>query len=136
MPARLHDVIEEVLEPYRVSGQARFEVRGPEIQVSPRFALALSMALHELATNATKYGALSNATGQVRLTWLGDRTLKPPRLLLRWQEKGGPPVTPPSRKGFGSRLIERSLAQDLDADVRIEYAATGVVCTVEAPLDV
>jgi PAS domain S-box-containing protein len=133
--ARLHDVIEEVLEPYRVSGQARFEVRGPEIQVSPRFALALSMALHELATNAVKYGALSNGTGQVRLTWLGDRTLKPPRLLLRWQENGGPPVTPPSRKGFGSRLIERSLAQDLDAAVSIEYAATGVVCTVEAPLD-
>jgi PAS domain S-box-containing protein len=132
--ARLHDIIEEILEPYRVIGQARFEIRGPEIQVPPRFALALSMALHELATNAVKYGALSNGTGQVRLTWLGDRTVSPPRLLLRWEERGGPPVPPPSRKGFGSRLIERSLAQDLDAEVRIEYAVTGVVCTVEAPL--
>jgi PAS domain S-box-containing protein len=132
--ARLRDVIEEVLEPYRVPGQARFEIRGPEIQVSPRFALALSMALHELATNATKYGALSNDTGQVRLTWMGDRTSSPPHLLLRWEENGGPPVSHPSHKGFGLRLIERSLAQDLDAKVRIEYAATGLLCTVEAPL--
>ena len=66
--------------------------------------------------------------------WLGDRTSSPPHLLLRWQENGGPPVSHPSRKGFGSRLIERSLAQDLDAKVRIEYAATGLLCTVEAPL--
>ena len=115
-------------------GQTRFQIRGPEIQVSPRFALALSMALHELATNAIKYGALSNETGQVRLTWLGDQTTSPPHLLLRWQENGGPPVSHPSREGFGSRLIERSLAQDLDAKVTIEYAATGLLCTVEAPL--
>ncbi|ANY85014.1 hypothetical protein BB934_43135 (plasmid) [Microvirga ossetica] len=132
--AWLRDVIEEVLEPYRIMGQARVEIRGPGIQVSPRFALALSMALHELATNATKYGALSNDTGRVRLTWSGDRTSSPPRLLLRWEENGGPPVSHPSRKGFGSRLIERSLAQDLDATVRIEYAATGLLCMVEAPL--
>ena len=132
--ARLHDVMEEVLEPYRIAGQTRFEIRGPEIQVSPRFALAISMAVHELATNATKYGALSNETGQVHLTWLGDRTASPPRLLMRWEEKGGPPVQPPSRKGFGSRLIERSLAQDLDAEVRMEYATTGLTCTLEVPL--
>ena len=132
--ARLHDVMEEVLEPYRVDEQTRFEIRGPEIPVPPRFALAISMAVHELATNAVKYGALSNETGRVHLTWLGDRTVSPPCLLLRWEEKGGPPVTPPSRKGFGSRLIERSLAQDLDAEVRMEYATGGLTCTLEVPL--
>ena len=89
---------------------------------------------HELATNAVKYGALSNETGEVHLSWLVDHTQKPPHLLLRWEEKGGPAVEPPSRKGFGSRLIERSLAQDLDGEARIEYAPTGVTCTVEAPL--
>ncbi len=63
-----------------------------------------------------------------------DHTATPTLLLLRWQEKGGPAVEPPTRKGFGSRLIERSLAQDLDGEVRIEYAPTGLVCAVEAPL--
>jgi PAS domain S-box-containing protein len=132
--ARLWDVIEEVVEPYRVAAQTRFEIRGPEIQVTPRFALAISMALHEQATNAAKYGALSNETGRIHLAWMGDRTTSPPRLLMRWEEKGGPPVQPPSRKGFGTRLIERSLTQDLDAEVRIEYATTGLTCTLEVPL--
>jgi two-component sensor histidine kinase len=68
------------------------------------------------------------------LTWLSDWTSSPPHLLLRWEEKGGPAVKPPTRKGFGSRLIERSLAQDLNGDVKIEYASSGLICTVDAPL--
>jgi two-component sensor histidine kinase len=97
--------------------------------------LALSMALHELVTNAVKYGALSTSTGKVDIAWavvMGDAGQ---RLVLRWSEAGGPTVLPPARRGFGSRLIERSLAQDLDGTVGIEFAPTGVVCTVDAPLD-
>jgi two-component sensor histidine kinase len=93
------------------------------------------MALQELATNASKYGALSNAEGEVHVTWSLVRTAKPPRLHLIWREVGGPPVTPPTRKGFGSRLIERSLAADLSGNVRIAYDPKGVVCTVDAPLE-
>lgn len=80
------------------------------------------------------YGALSNAMGEVHLSWMVDHTSRPSLLVLRWQEKGGPAVEPPTRKGFGSRLIERSLAHDLDGDVRIEYAPAGLVCSVETPL--
>jgi PAS domain S-box-containing protein len=132
--AYLRDIIAEAIEPYRNQGQSSIHWSGPEIQLSPRMALALSMAIHELATNAVKYGALSNGTGEVRIMWLTDHTSSPPRLLLRWEEKGGPTVEPPTRAGFGSRLIERSLAQDLNGKVKIDYASTGVICTVDAPV--
>lgn len=92
------------------------------------------MALQELATNAVKYGALSNDTGEIWIQWMLDHTKAPPRLYLRWEESGGPPVQAPKRRGFGTRLIERSLALDLEGDARIEFAPTGVVCTVDAPL--
>jgi two-component sensor histidine kinase len=91
------------------------------------------MAIHELAANAIEYCALSEQTGEVRLTWLVS-THWPPDLLLRWPESGGPAVTPSSQKWVASRLIERSPAQDLNGKVRIDYVATELVCTVEAPL--
>ena len=97
-------------------------------------ALSLAMALQELATNAVKYGALSNAAGQIAITWSVDPSTSPPRLHLRWEESGGPPVPPPTRRGFGSQLIERSLSQDLGGEVRMTFALGGVVCTVDAPL--
>jgi two-component sensor histidine kinase len=108
-------------------------VTGPKIRVPPRMALALAMVLQELATNAVKYGALSNSTGTIRMTWRVDGTA-PARLHFQWEESGGPPVQAPARRGFGTRLIERSLAQELDGDVRIEYAPAGVICTVDAPI--
>ena len=92
------------------------------------------MLLQELATNAVKYGALSNATGEVRIAWETEPDTPGPRLHMRWEESGGPPVQTPSRRGFGTRLIERSLAHDLDGEVRIAFAPTGLVCTVTAPL--
>ena len=97
-------------------------------------SLALAMALHELATNAVKYGALSNKTGTIEVSWKVQNGAAPPRLTLRWTEAGGPPVVAPRRRGFGSRLIERSLAHDLDGQVEIAFAPTGVVCTVDAPV--
>jgi two-component sensor histidine kinase len=72
--------------------------------------------------------------GEIRIQWTLDRTQEPPRLHLRWEESGGPPVQVPKRRGFGTRLIERSLALDLEGDVRIEFAPSGVTCTVDAPL--
>jgi two-component sensor histidine kinase len=95
-------------------------------------ALAVAMALQELATNAVKYGALSTPEGRIAVRWSVDPTEAGPRLRLRWEEAGGPPVQPPQRRGFGSRLIERSLAQDLDGAASIEFAPGGVVCTLEA----
>jgi PAS domain S-box-containing protein len=132
--ADLHDVVSNLIEPYQGNGDGRIRCRGGKIHLEPRMALALSLALHELATNAAKYGALSNETGEVSVNWMVDHTRTPALLLLRWQETGGPTVEPPARKGFGSRLIERSLAQDLNGEVRIEYAPTGLNCSVEAPL--
>jgi len=123
-------VVGEVLAPYQ--GE-RFQIGGPDLRLTPRMALALTLALHELATNAAKYGALSVPTGQVAITWTvtpGDS----PNLTLRWQESGGPPVVPPKEKGFGSRLIERSLALELGGEVHISYEPRGVVCDVSAPV--
>ncbi|MGF9763344.1 PAS domain S-box protein [Microvirga sp. 0TCS3.31] len=131
--AELGEVIGEVIEPYCREAGGRCETDGPRVRLKPGMALALSMAVHELATNAAKYGALSVPTGRVSIAWAiipGD----PKCLSLCWQERGGPPVAPPARKGFGSRLIERSLASDLSGEVDLAYVATGVVCTIKAPL--
>lgn len=113
---------------------ARFAIGGPDVAVGPRAALALSLVLHELATNAVKYGALSNQTGRVSLSWRIDEIDGAPQFRLRWQESGGPPVVAPSRRGFGSRLIERTIPT---AQGRAEsaYLPTGLVFTLDAPLD-
>jgi two-component sensor histidine kinase len=132
--ADLIEVISRALEPYQVLGERRFDITGPHVRLTPRMSLALAMALHELATNAVKYGALSNKAGTVEVSWTMQNGAAPPRLRLRWTETGGPPVIAPRRRGFGSRLIERSLAQDLDGQVEIAFPPTGVVCTVNAPV--
>jgi len=132
--ANLTEVVERALEPYQVPGENRFRIVGSHLRVTPRMSLALAMALHELATNAVKYGALSNKAGSVEVSWKVANGTTPPRLSLRWAEAGGPAVTKPQRRGFGSRLIERSLAHDLDGHVAITFAPTGVVCTVDAPV--
>jgi two-component sensor histidine kinase len=129
----LNDIVAQALEPYRSRGENRIHMRGLPVQIPPRMALALAMALQELATNAVKYGALSNETGQIAVHWKLDDATAPPRLCLMWEEMEGPLVQEPARRGFGTRLIERSLAHDLDGDVRIEFAPTGVICSVNAP---
>jgi len=128
--AGLCAIIDDVLAPYP---RERFEISGPDLRLTTRVALALTLALHELATNAAKYGALSVAEGRVAIAWTvspGD----PPQLTFRWQECGGPRVSPPTRTGFGSRLIERSLAADLAGEVKITYDPAGVRCDVSANL--
>ncbi len=131
--AELRAVLDEVIGPYLREGPGRIEMEGPPLWLAPRTTLSLSMAAHELATNAAKYGALSASTGRVAITWTvapGD----PDILTFRWQEQGGPVVSPPARRGFGTRLIERSLAQDLGGKARLVYDPGGVVCIVTAPL--
>jgi PAS domain S-box-containing protein len=132
--AFLTEIVAQALEPYRSYGEERLHWSGSKVRLSPRMALALAMALQELATNAVKYGALSNTTGQLHIGWSVDREAREQRLHLRWQESDGPSVQAPARRGFGTRLIERSLAQELNGEVRILFEPTGVVCTVDAPL--
>jgi two-component sensor histidine kinase len=131
--AELRKIIAEVLEPYIRQARTRFEITGPRLLLAPRMALALAMAVHELATNAAKYGALSTPTGRILIRWTVAENA-PPLLILTWEEQDGPPVVQPTRKGFGTRLIERSLAMELGGEVRLSYEPTGVVCVVEAPL--
>jgi two-component sensor histidine kinase len=132
--AGLREIVREAVAPYRGAGDERFQVRGPDVWLSPRMALALAMALQELATNAVKYGALSNESGRIAIEWRVAQETGGDRLYLAWTEGGGPPVTPPQRRGFGTRLIDRSLAQDLNGEVKIQFTASGVVCTVDAPV--
>lgn len=114
-------------------GDDRVLIDGPPVTLDSGQAVTMALALHELCTNATKYGALSNATGHVTLGWrIEDRG--EPRLRIEWRERGGPPVVFPARRGFGSRLIERRVGEELRGSVSLEFHADGVVCTIEAPL--
>jgi PAS domain S-box-containing protein len=133
--ARLHDIIDDALEPFAVSNARaeRIVIHGENIRFPPKAALALGIAFNELATNAVKYGAFSNATGSIVIEWKTKSTPDGRRIVLHWQEKGGPPVTPPSRKGFGSRVIERGLAYELEGTVHLDYQPDGVVCTMDIP---
>jgi PAS domain S-box-containing protein len=128
--AELADV---VAQPVAAYGGERFTIDGPALQLAPKPALALTLALHELATNAAKYGALSVPSGQVAITWDIQRA-DPPHFVLRWQERGGPPVSPPARTGFGSRLVEGVLPAELKGEVRMAYDPAGVTCEIVAPL--
>ncbi|SIT56873.1 Blue-light-activated histidine kinase 1 [Mesorhizobium prunaredense] len=134
--AGLLDLIKAALEPFGVANgrSEHFVITGSNIRVSPKVALALGIAFHELATNAVKYGAFSNKAGSVLISWTIEPSPEGSRLILRWQEKDGPPVVPPSRKGFGSRVIERGLAHELEGAVDLDYPAGGVVCTISFPV--
>jgi len=119
----LRDVIDQILQPFGLNDRrvTRFSVEGDDVRLQPKAALTLAMLFHELAINAAKHGALSNgAAGKIDIAWQGDPTPQGDQMRLRWQESGGPPVTPPGRKGFGSRLIEGGLAQDLGGEVRLD----------------
>ncbi len=114
----------------------RFRVQGPDLTLGPRPALTLALILHELGTNAAKYGALSRSEGHVAIAWEVTPVDGEARLRFRWEEIGGPPVKPPTRTGFGSRLIERSLVHSFGGAAVLSYPETGVVLTMEAPAEV
>ena len=134
--AGLHDLIDASLEPFAVTDRRveRFNVEGCNLRLPPKAALALGIAFHELATNAFKYGALSNDAGTVSIFWKVQSSQSGKRLILHWREKDGPEVTPPTRKGFGSKVLERGLAHELHGEVHVEYPPTGVVCTIDIPV--
>jgi two-component sensor histidine kinase len=128
----LQDVVDCVLEPYRLANPDRIRITGPKAPLSPRLAVVLSMIVHEIATNAAKYGALSNDTGTVTLDW---EIVERKKLRLTWVETGGPPVVAPVRRGFGSRLIERSARDQLGGEATVDFLPRGVVYTVTCALD-
>lgn len=133
--SELRDVIARALQPFLLNGPDRIRMAGPAVPLSPRLAVVLSMIVHEIATNAAKYGALSNETGRVTLDWEIVTDAPKPRLRLIWTEIGGPPVTAPVRRGFGSRLIERSARDQLGGEATVDFLPRGVVCTVVCTLD-
>ncbi|WP_419952400.1 hypothetical protein [Methylobacterium sp.] len=104
------------------------------MKLTPQLTLAFSMAFHELATNASKYGALTGEVGRILLDWDIIAASEPRTLRLTWQEFDGPPVCPPTRRGFGSRMIERALADELEGRAEIDYRPDGLVFTAEARL--
>jgi PAS domain S-box-containing protein len=134
--ADLAELIAQAFAPYQdgPGDSKRVLIEGPGLRVSPPMALSLSMALHELCTNALKYGALRAPDGQVHIRWSTETGASGPRLVVRWKEHGGPPVAPPSRVGFGSRLIQGGLARELNGSVQLIFEPSGVVCTIDVPL--
>lgn len=124
--ANLTEIVMRALNAFT---RAQVNISGAEVDVSPKHALALSMALHELATNATKYGALSCPSGRVSVQWQVEQAM----LHLDWEESGGPPVALPTRKGFGSRLLELVI-RDLGGDAKLRYESTGVRCSMTAKI--
>jgi PAS domain S-box-containing protein len=112
----------------------RLRVEGEDLLLPARTAVSIAMALHELCTNAVKYGAFSNESGSVAVEWETVERGGDVRLLLSWRERGGPPVAPPERRGFGSRMIERGLAAELGGTVDLRFLPEGLVCLVDAPL--
>jgi two-component sensor histidine kinase len=132
--ASLREVAQRTLAPHEGHGSGRVSLSGPDLWLTPSRALSLALALHELATNAVKYGALSNGLGRIDVTWevLGEDGAR--RLDLEWTEHGGPPVAAPRRKGFGARLLERSLARELQGEVSLAFDPEGVRCRMRAPL--
>ena len=130
--ASLTQIVRDLL-PAHGTNADRLVTSGPRVLLPPKQALAITMALHELFTNAVKYGSFSNERGQIELEWRVSDGPEP-RLKIVWRERGGPAVVPPDHKGFGSMLLERTLALDLDGEVVTEFQSEGLVCTIEAPI--
>jgi two-component sensor histidine kinase len=131
----LEDVIGRALQPFVPNNPERVHMSGPPVPLSPRLAVIVSMIVHEIATNAAKYGALSNETGTVRLDWEIIEDNGGPKLRWIWAESGGPPVSVPVKRGFGSRLIERSARDQLGGEATVDFLPRGVVYTLICALD-
>ncbi len=126
--AQMRDLVSGALKPFATGLQDRFHVEGPPVWVPAQSSLAVTMCLHELATNAAKYGALSNRTGQIQVGW---DLVEAHKIKLHWRETGGPPVKAPAQKGFGSRLIEASFG---DGETSLDFRPDGLRCSFEVTL--
>ncbi|CAN7379883.1 PAS domain S-box protein [Phenylobacterium sp. LjRoot225] len=129
--AGLREILETVLAPHRRAVDMPFDIRGGDVRLGPASAVALGMAFHELATNALKYGALSTPSGRVSVAF---GVAASEQLQIVWQEFGGPAVQTPGRRGFGSRLIERSLPAQLHGEVHLDFLPQGLRCEINASL--
>ena len=130
----LSDLVAQMARSHNFRGSERFHIDGPRVRLSPQNALSFAMALHELATNAIKYGALGDRGGGVRILWFVGEANGRRMLHLDWIEHGGPPVRPPARTGFGTRLIERSLNPSRNGAVSVDYRESGLACHIAVPL--
>jgi two-component sensor histidine kinase len=125
-------LIENAVKTFQSKGLDQFEITGENIAISSGPAVSLSMVIHELCTNAVKYGVLSVPSGNVSISW----TAADGRFKLRWKESGGPPVQEPSRKSFGSRLIEQALPGQLQGEARMKFEPDGLSCEINIPLSI
>ena len=132
--ADMGNIVMTIVGAHCGAGSSRLTALGPEVRLNAKHAVALSMALHELCTNALKYGALSNSSGYIDIRWTIEAAEGEAFLLIHWQERDGPATHLPKRRGFGMLLIEEALAQDLDGAVKIDFRPSGVVCTIKALL--
>lgn len=132
--ASLKDIITASLEAAAGANMERVAVEGPDVPLAPQTAVSVGMAIHELTTNAIKYGALSNGIGTIAVSWSADQRADRPTLHLEWRESGGPPVVPPHNRGFGSRMIQKGLAAELGGQVELTFPPQGVRCVIDAPL--
>jgi len=134
--ASLRQVVDAAIGPFAGIGNApgRVTASGPEVWIAANTAVTLTLAFHELATNATKYGALSNDAGRIAINWKAQPKRAPTEIHLTWQESGGPPVKPPTHRGFGSILMERVLAYDAEGATDLSFPSTGLEFRVRLPL--
>ncbi len=130
--ADIGTIVNQEIGTFETGGAIR--TSGPSMRLNPRAALSVALAIHELGTNAAKYGALSVPEGKISMTWSIDRTGGEAAVTLRWEESGGPEVTEPENKGFGSMLIERSIAYELEGEATIDYRRDGLICVISIPL--
>jgi PAS domain S-box-containing protein len=134
--AILKHVIDAALRPFAGAGNLldRVSAHGPDVWIAANTAVTLTLAFHELATNAAKYGALCNDSGRIAVTWSAEPAQAPVELQLSWCESGGPPVEAPARRGFGSMLMERVLAFEADGDAQLMFPAAGLEFHFRLPL--
>jgi two-component sensor histidine kinase len=129
--ADLANIVRAEMAPFA----GRVQIDGPHLTLGARAAQNFALALHELGTNAAKYGALSNARGRVHITWSKVALDGSERFIFRWREGGGPPVSPPTEKGFGSAVLEQVMAEHFDVPPRMEFATEGLCYELNGLLD-
>jgi PAS domain S-box-containing protein len=132
--ADLRDIVASATTPYGGQSPGRIEIEGESITIAPRVALTLALALHELSTNAAKHGALSVPDGRIAVGWRVLPESPKPQLLIEWREHDGPPVSTPSRRGFGTRFVVGSIRTELKGTARLDFNADGLCCTMQIPL--
>jgi two-component sensor histidine kinase len=130
--ALLREILDKAIEPFDTVTPSQFVIRSSNVEIAASAAVPLAMAINELCTNASKYGALSRPDGHIEIS----AEIEEPQnqLCLRWKERGGPPVRPPTRKGFGTRLIQQSFVNQLQGAVRLSFEPSGVACEIDVPL--